>query len=312
MSLLQLINDLDVNAVKGVIPDQYTDSEKRLLLAKIKNLVSPRENAKQATQADLIRLLELLEESEKREDYSGFRRMFQPGPYGIENLPKHKAFFDATRIYREVMMLGGNRCGKTTNGAVAAAILATGEYPDWWEGVVYECPTSIWAVGKTGQSTRDTVQEALMGPIGAWGTGALPADSIVSTTARQGIPGALDTIQVKSKFGGVSTIGLKSYDQKPQSFVGTHKHLVWCDEPAPEYVLNECLIRTLKLKVEPLSGPAGGRLIYTQTPKEGLTRGTAEFLASCDLLMGAERIKGLDAMLKLQEMEDAKQNESGI
>jgi phage terminase large subunit-like protein len=276
-------------------PLEYTERERASLAAKLKELRSSGTQAKDLNNYDLLRLLELVEESEKREDLSGFHKWFKPGPYGIENLPKHRAFFEATGLYRETMLLGGNRVGKTRSGATVCSVVATGQYPEWWEGAKFNCSTSIWAAGKTGQTTRDTVQDALLGPPGHWGTGALPADCIVRTTARQGIPNAVDTIEVKNVFGGISTIGLKSYDQKPAAFYGTAKHIVWLDEPCPDLVYNECLIRTMT---------TDGRVIHTITPKDGLTRLIAEFLSSCDLLAGAERIKGLEAMIKLAEADD--------
>lgn len=224
--------------------------------------------------------------------------------------------WDITVEHEEHLFLLANglsvsNCGKTTAGATVAAILATGQYPEWWEGVRYKNPTSIWAIGKTGQTTRDTVQEALMGPVGNWGTGAIPYDCIGRTTARQGIPNALDTVEIIHVSGGTSTIGFKSYDQKPSAFYGTAKHLVWLDEPCPDLVYHECLVRTMKLKEDPQDGPKGGRLLHTITPKEGLTRLLAEFLSTCDLLGDAERIKGLEAMMRLAELEDKKEDPFG-
>lgn len=277
------------------LPQVYTEKEKSQLEARLRIL--QKESKQSSNNADLINLLELLEEAEKREEHSGFHKWFQEGtPYGIDRLPKHRAFFDATREYRESLMLGGNRCGKTRAGATFLAVIATGQYPDWWNGVVFHGPTSCWAAGKTGQSTRDTVQEALLGPIGSWGTGAIPKDCIVRTTARTGIPNAVDTIEVLHVSGKISTIGLKSYDQKPASFYGTAKHGVWLDEPCPDLVYNECLIRTMT---------TNGKLVHTITPKEGLTRLLAEFLSTCDLLAGAQRIKGLDAMIRLEDSQNA-------
>lgn len=195
----------------------------------------------------------------------------------------------------------------TTVGGFVVAVTATGLYPDWWEGVRYDGPVSNWAVGKTGQTTRDTVQNALLGPIGNWGTGLIPADCIVKTTIRQGIAGGVDTIEVRHvPTGKISTIGFKSYDQRPDSFYGTAKNVVWLDEPCPELVYNECLIRTMRLPHNPVEGPVGGRIVHTITPKEGLTQLLAQFLSSCDLLAGAERIKGLEAMMLLAEMEAEK------
>ena len=279
---------------ESLVPATYTKAEEQELRSKIKELVGS-SAAKVVDNYDLLRILELVEQAERNEDTSGFHKWFKPGtPYGIDKLPKHRELFKATKDYREVLMMGGNRCGKTRAGAVWTAILATGQYPDWWEGIRFQHPVSLWAAGKTGQTTRDTVQEALMGPIGAWGTGAIPLECIGRTTARQGIPNALDTVEIKHVSGGISTIGFKSYDQKAHSFYGTAKHGVWLDEPCPDLVYNECLIRTMT---------TGGRLLHTITPKEGLTRLLAEILSSCDLLAGAERVKGLEAMIKLQDME---------
>lgn len=247
--------------------------------------------------SDLSRITELLDQLKILEDTSGFHKWFQVGtPFDIENLPKHKAFFEATNKYRETWLLGGNRCGKTRSGAMSLAVWATGQYPDWWTGKRFKGPVSLWGIGKTGQTTRDTVQEALLGPLGAWGTGAIPADCLGDTSARAGMPGAVDTVYVKHVSGGWSTIGFKSFDQKPEAFYGTAKHAAWLDEPCPELVYHECLVRTLT---------TNGKIIHTITPKEGLTRLIAEFLSKCDLLAGAERIKGLDAMIAIAEMDKA-------
>lgn len=299
LSLHDAIEKLNLKELKSSIPSEgYTVRQRAALEAKLKELVGAKTTrVKEPSVDDLRKLIEIHDELLKREDTSGFHKWFKPGtPYGIDRLSKHKAMFDATKDYREVLMLGGNRTGKTRGGATFIAALATGQYPEWWEGVRFDHPTSLWAAGKTGQTTRDTVQEALMGPIGAWGTGALPLDCIGRTTARQGIPNALDTVEVKHISGGTSTIGFKSFDQKASSFYGTAKHGVWLDEPCPDLVYNECLIRTMT---------TNGRLLHTVTPKEGLTRLLAEFLSTCDLLAGAERIKGLEAMMKLVEMEES-------
>lgn len=294
MSLSQAISELNVKSLKSLVPDHFTKNQELELQQKIAALVGSGKS-KPLDNDDLARLLELIEQAEKNVDTSGFHKWFQPGtPYGIDRLHKHRELFRATSEYREVLMLGGNRCGKTRAGATIAAVLATGQYPDWWEGRRFNHPVQCWAAGKTGQTVRDTVQEALLGPVGNWGTGAIPADCIGPVRARQGIANAVDTMQVKHVSGGWSTIGFKSYDQKASSFYGTAMHLVWLDEPCPDVVYNEGLIRTMT---------TNGIVVHTITPKEGLTRLLAEFLSSCDLLAGAERVKGLDAMIKLADMD---------
>lgn len=281
-----------------------------MLQDKLVDLIALSKNGN-VTPSDLQELLSIMEELDRREEYSGIDKWFQlDSPYSIRNLPKHAAVIGATGSYRETLLLGGNRSGKTTLGAFVCAVLATGRYPVWWDelgGIRFDGPVEIWACGKTGQSTRDTVQAALMGKIGEWGTGTLPADTIGRKTKALGTPDLLDTVEVKHVSGKTSVIGFKSYKQEAPSFYGTAKHLVWLDEPAPEDIYNECLIRTSVLK-----GGAEGRLLHTITPKEGLTRLLANFLANCDLLAGTEQIEGLDKARALQAMEDGKSADEAI
>lgn len=276
----------------------------RGLEAKVSALISKSKESS-VSNSDMMELLAIYEELEARQLFSGIAKWYQPNtPYSIDCLPKHKAFFDATRIYREVLLLGGNRSGKTSGGAYLCAVLATGLYPDWWEGIRFEGPVEIWACGKTGQSTRDTVQHALMGNVGNFGTGLLPQSTLGKTVRLPGTPNALDTVEVLHTSGKWSTIGFKSYKQEAPSFYGTKKHLVWLDEPCPEDIYNECLIRTAVLGDNADGTKVQGRLVHTITPKEGLTRLLADFLANCDLLAGTERVHNIDKAVAMMRMEE--------
>lgn len=92
--------------------------------------------------------------------------------------PKQIAFHrsGADDNIRERLLMAGNQLGKTVAGSFEAAMHLSGRYPDWWDGVRFEQPTTGWAASITAQGTRDTVQRLLLGKPGEWGTGAIPKD----------------------------------------------------------------------------------------------------------------------------------------
>lgn len=233
----------------------------------------------------LQRLSKLLEEYKLVSQQGGTEKWFVPGtPFGIERLPKHKAFFDAGSNYKERTFMAGNRCGKSISGAFEAACHATGDYPDWWDGYRFTHPTHGWAVGSTARATRDTAQKELIGPVGAWGTGMIPKEKIGKFWALSGVPQGIDMIQVKHASGGWSTIGFKNYEQPLAAFYGTALEWAWLDEECPQDVYNEILIRTMT---------TGGLVFNTFTPLKGLTPQVVRFLEQADYLAGAKKILSL-------------------
>jgi phage terminase large subunit-like protein len=217
-------------------------------------------------------LLELLEERERIERET---RLFQlypdTGPLRRELYPKHLSFFRAGTQYMERACIAANRVGKTWGiGGFESAVHLTGEYPEWWDGRRFDHPIECWAAGDTSETTRDIVQSALTGPIGALGTGLIPAQNIIGEpTKRMGVAGAMDTARVRHKSGGVSLLGFKSYDQGRKKFQGTAKHLIWLDEECPEDVYDECLLRLMTLR---------GLMMVTFTPLNGLSNVVLRYL----------------------------------
>lgn len=260
-------SNIPLDKLKGITPDKTVDT----------GLVGDRK----FTQAEMAYLLKLADELERRKEFGGTRKWFDPdGPYPIESCPKHKAFFDAGSEYRQRAFLAGNRTGKTIAGAFEMTCHLTGIYPSWWSGKRFDHPISAWAGGKTGQTTRDTVQKELMGPVGNPGSGMIPKDSIMNTWARQGVAGSLDTVEIRHSSGKSSFLGFKSFDQDVQAFFGTAKHVVWLDEECPEIVYNECLTRTMTTK---------GIIYITFTPLLGLTPLIAGLVHKADFLAGSLR-----------------------
>ena len=78
--------------------------------------------------------------------------------------PKQAAFHEAGAKHRERLFMCANRFGKTTGGAAELAFHLTGDYPEWWHGKRFDKPVRAWAAGVTGETTRDVLQEKLIGP----------------------------------------------------------------------------------------------------------------------------------------------------
>lgn len=212
----------------------------------------------------------ILEELRRRENCRAIDKIFlDDGPLRRELYIKHLEHFEAGKTYRERLFMAANRVGKTIAGAYEMALHLTGEYPDWWPGRRFNGPISAWAAGDTSETVRDIIQSELFGPITNIGTGMIPGASIINYTRRAGVPEAIQSASIKHISGGFSRLGLKSYDQKRQSFQGTAKHVVWLDEEPDLSIWSECLMRTMT---------TDGLVILTFTPLLGISEVVKAFM----------------------------------
>lgn len=215
-------------------------------------------------------LVSLLQERERRKRRRKFFDLYpETGPLRRELYVKHMQFFSAGAANMERAVIAANRVGKTWGiGGYEVTCHLTGLYPDWWDGRRFDGPIAAWAAGDTAQTTRDVIQFALTGvggegSDGELGTGMVPGDLILGQpSAARGISGAFDTMMVRHKSGGISSLGFKSYDQGRKKFQGTAKHVIWLDEEPPMDVYTECLTRTMTVN---------GVTLCTFTPLEGAT-----------------------------------------
>lgn len=222
--------------------------------------------------AKLEYLRDALKEQLRRQKEGGhLRRYFlDEGPFRYEKYPKHLDFFKLGAMHRERLFMAANRVGKSVAGGFESTCHLTGIYPHWWEGRRFDGPTDGWAAGDTGQTTRDILQNELLGfPNGPVGTGLIPAELITQVRRRSGIADAIDTVKVRHVSGGESILGFKSYDQGRRSFQGTGKHFIWLDEECPQPVYGECIIRTMT---------TNGIIYVTFTPLMGMTAFIQDFL----------------------------------
>lgn len=196
-----------------------------------------------------------------------------------EKYQRHLEFFEAGATHRERCAMCANRVGKTFGmGGYEGPLHLTGLYPDWWEGRRFKHPVSMWAAGKTNETTRDIMQPVLLGEVkhrGARksvdGRGMIPGGLIdlSALTWKQGVQNLVDTVPIKHVSGGWSLLSFKSYIQGRGSFEGEAKHVIWLDEEPPADIYGECLIRT---------ATTDGIVMLTFTPLEGMSEVVMSFL----------------------------------
>lgn len=225
-----------------------------------------------------IELISLLEEKDRREKYRKLNTYYpDSGLLRRDLYPKHLRHFAGGALYRERLLLGGNRTGKTEGtGGVEVVFHLTGEYPKWWKGKRFELPVEVWAAGNTSKTTRDVIQKKLFGPKDHLGTGLIPGHLIIgSPTAKAGTAEAFDTARIRHKSGGISVIQFKSFDQGRTAFEGTKQDVVWLDEEPPLDVYTECLTRTADTTG---TNARNGIIILTFTPLMGMSETVLQFL----------------------------------
>ena len=216
-------------------------------------------------------MLALLEERRRRRSRRRIDAYYpDTGPLRRELYPRHLEFFRAGARHRERLMLAANRVGKTEGvGGYETALHLTGEYPSWWQGRRLEAPVRALAAGDSFKTVRDILQAKLLGSSGAHGTGLIAGAAILRTTAKAGVPEAVDTVRVRHASGGESLLAFKSYDQGREAFQGTEQNLIWLDEEPPLEIYTECLMRTMT---------TDGLVMLTFTPLLGMSEVVLAFL----------------------------------
>lgn len=218
--------------------------------------------------AELELLLARLEDLQK---YNYINQIFpDTGPLRRELYPKQLAFFTAGAKYQQRLFIAANRVGKTLGMAYEVVCHLTGRYPKWWSGKRFEQENEWWIAGVDSQSTREVLQEVLLGKVGEIGTGMIPKDclDLESLTQAKRANTPINAVRVKHVCGKYSTVTFKSYAQGRESFQGTAKS-IWLDEEAPQDIYVECLTRT---------ATGDNILVMTFTPLKGPTKLIKDFL----------------------------------
>jgi phage terminase large subunit-like protein len=121
---------------------------------------------------------------------------------------------------------------------------------------------------------------------------------------RHGIPDAIDTVSVKHKSGGISTLQFKSFAEGREGFQGQRIEFVWLDEEPSLAIYQECLMRTAKTSEH----EQAGRVLLTLTPMKGLSDVANHFLTDGRLCEEGDRFAvqvGWDDIPHLSKKEKA-------
>jgi len=188
--------------------------------------------------------------------------------------PKHLEFFAAGAQHQERAFIAGNRVGKTMAGCYELTCHLTGWYPAWWVGRRFSRPITAWASGEDTKAVRDSLQVTLFGPQGREGTGLIPGDLLLNTTARSGVPESIDTAAIRHGSGSPSRLVMKTYDQGRESYQAAQVEVLLFDEEPPAAIYSEGLTRTMSTT----PGEPNGIVMCTFTPLKGLSDVVLSFL----------------------------------
>ncbi len=179
-------------------------------------------------------------------------------------------FHSAGKTARERLLMAANQIGKSQGNAAEIAMHLTGQYPDWWDGRVWEHEVHGWAAGVTAETNRDALQRLLLGRDKPYGTGMIPRDAIVDVTMKRGVSDAVDKVTVRHRCGNLSSLTFKSYDQGREKFQAESLDFVALDEEPSEEIYSECLTRI---------NARSGALWLTFTPLMGMSQVVRRYLS---------------------------------
>ena len=225
--------------------------------------------AQSLTETEEIELLGLLEQEDSYQRSILYKTVYD------SFYPWQKEFATATKEYFECCLCAANQIGKTYTGTDLDALHLLGDYPDDYEGHMFEFPPLCWLLGYSMEKTRDLLQTALFGKMinGKFEGGLVPADKILSHESSGGTVNAMRTVRVKHKLG-VSSVQFWSYAQGQHAIMGDVVDWFHVDEePRDQKIRPQLLTRTING-----DKGRGGRGIYTFTPENGRTDLVIQFM----------------------------------
>jgi phage terminase large subunit-like protein len=185
-----------------------------------------------------------------------------------------KEMVSATGTDRQIYVMAANRVGKTFGAAALVATVATGMYPDWWDGIRFPpgMNLTVWALGYSSETLRDIVQNELVGtPDENWKfSGSMIPKHMIKDAVSSGYPRLAKTVFIRQKGNGLTKLSFKAYAQGPEVMMGSSVHLIWIDEePEDRRIFPQCVTRTTNTQ---------GVVLVTATPELGVTELVRQFM----------------------------------
>lgn len=205
---------------------------------------------------------DLLEKRAAKLKYAYASTLFPDiGPLRRELYPRHMDFFEMGLTRDVRAFIASNQSGKSTAGCYELGCHLTGIYPKWWPGRRFTRPIKAWALSNSSQTTRDGIQEKLIGTKEDMGTGIILREHLGKPEWIQN--GACDKILIRHISGGWSHLGFKYYEQGRDKLQAVKLDAALMDEePKDHGVFTEVLTRT---------AASNGIIMATFTPLFGAT-----------------------------------------
>ena len=239
--------------------------------------------------ADIKKAVEIARELKKRERFNKIE-FYDPYPYQQE-------FHSTGASANQRLLMAANRIGKSYSGAAEMAYHLTGLYPKWWKGRRFGGPITAWCGGVSNETTRDIVQAELLGSPDdpeAFGSGAVPKQSIVKTERKPGVPNAKAVALVRHITGGNSSLFFKAYEMGVEKWQGRSVDCVWLDEEPGRDIYSQAVTRTLDRR---------GMVYMTFTPEQGMTETVAAFMNNIQPGQSLSNATWDDASEKIKSLE---------
>lgn len=178
--------------------------------------------------------------------------------------PKQLEFFATGKSAVERALMAANRFGKSLCAGLETSAHLTLNYPEWWNGYVYDQPITAWVAGVDFKSTNGSLKRYYFGDMN--GPGLIHPSLIVDQDKKN------NTYYIKNKNGDISSLTFKSHDQGEDTFQAASVNVIHMDEQYPYAIHSECVTRIAKV-----SPDFHGMVISTFSPVKGTTLLTLHF-----------------------------------